>query len=159
MGTVTTEQSRTAAGIVTLAISFLASVEERPSWDEYGLVLAYAAATRADCTRDRVGAVLLNAQHETIGTGYNSAPAGVPGCKSAGACPRGKLSVEQCPRDSDYSGCTADHAERNAIDHSRPEDRIGATLYTTREPCPRCWTLIRASGIARVVTPEASHVL
>jgi dCMP deaminase len=130
---------------------------DRPSWDAYFLAGAAWAATRADCTRAQVGAVLVNAANEVRGTGYNGAPPGVPGCASAGACPRGKLSAEQCPPDSDYSNCLADHAERNAIRHTPPGELLGATLYVTREPCPGCWTLIRACGIQRVVTPITEY--
>ncbi|AFU62235.1 deoxycytidylate deaminase [Streptomyces phage TG1] len=125
----------------------------RPTWDEYFLALAAVVATRADCTRSQVGAVLVNAKHEVRGTGYNGAPAGIPGCASAGACPRGKLSVEECARNTDYANCIADHAERNALRHADPRELFGSTLYTTREPCPSCWTLIRATGLSRVVAP------
>lgn len=128
-------------------------MNERPDWDTYFLAGAAWVATRADCTRSAVGAILVNAQHEVRGTGYNGAPAGVPGCLTEGACPRGQMTYDECAADSDYSNCTADHAERNAIEHTRPEERLGATLYTTRQPCPKCWTLIRASGISRVVWP------
>ena len=152
----------------------------RPDWDAYFLAGAAWAATRADCTRSQVGAVLVNAAREVRGTGYNGAPAGVPGCASAGACPRGKHARQSsiglrgdlrawcicgadwpCEQasapDSDYSNCTADHAERNAIRHTPPGELAGSTLYTTREPCPSCWTLIRAAGIGRVVTPDRSY--
>lgn len=128
---------------------------DRPDWDTYYLAGAAWVATRADCTRSAVGAILVNAQNETRGTGYNGPPAGVPGCLTQGACPRGQLSYEECAANSDYSNCTSDHAERNAIRHTRPEERLGATLYTTRAPCPSCWTLIQASGIRRVVCPTA----
>ena len=130
-------------------------MSDRPGWDAYFLAGAQWVATRADCTRSAVGAILVNAQNEVRGTGYNGAPAGVPGCASAGACPRGKLSVSECAPNSDYSNCLADHAERNAIRHASPSELPGATLYVTRAPCPACWTLIRASGIKRVVTREA----
>lgn len=123
----------------------------RPGWDEYFLSIAAVVATRADCTRSRVGAVLVNSRNEVRGTGYNGSPAGLPGCLSDGACPRGKLSYTDIPPDSDYSNCIADHAERNALRHSSPGDLVGATLYTTRKPCPGCQTLIDAAGVSRVV--------
>ncbi|MFF2406696.1 deoxycytidylate deaminase [Streptomyces sp. NPDC058092] len=132
-------------------------VSNRLSWDDYFLNGARWVSTRADCTRAQVGAVLVNARHEVRGTGYNGAPAGVPGCATQGACPRGQLSAEQCAPDSDYANCIADHAERNAINHAAPAELPGSTLYVTREPCPQCWTLILASGIARVVTPERAY--
>ena len=131
-----------------------AKPDARPSWDEYFLSIARVVATRADCRRAQVGAVLVNSNHEIRGTGYNGAPAGVPGCASAGACPRGQLSYEELPADSSYDSCTADHAERNAIRHTNHLEWSGATLYVTRRPCPACQTLINAAGIARVVTPE-----
>jgi len=132
---------------------------DRPDWDTYFLAGAAWVATRADCTRSQVGAILVNARKEVRGTGYNGAPSGVPGCLSAGACPRGQLSYEECAANTDYSNCTADHAERNAIRHSALYERFGGTLYTTRAPCPACWTLIRASFIARVVCPSARWTL
>lgn len=124
----------------------------RPSFDEYYLAGAAWAATRADCTRAQVGAILVSREHRTS-LGYNGLISGLPGCATAGNCPRGRLTVDQVPRDSDYGNCAATHAERNAIERARPEDLPGATIYTTRAPCPACWTLIRASGIGRVVTP------
>lgn len=127
---------------------------QRPDWNTYFLGIAEAVAQRADCTRSKVGAVLVNARNEIRGTGYNGSPAGLPGCLTDGACPRGRLSYDEVLADSDYSNCVADHAERNALRHSRPEDLKGATLYVTRPPCPSCTTLINACGIVRVVTPE-----
>lgn len=149
----------------------MSQTTERPSWDAYFLAGAAWAASRADCTRSKVGAILVNASNEVRGTGYNGAPSGVPGCLSAGTCPRGLHyqasalcacgEIWPCPGavapDSDYSNCIADHAERNAIRHAPPGELPGSTLYTTREPCPGCWTLIRAAGIARVVTPETDY--
>ena len=142
----------------------------RPNWNAYFLAIAETVAQRADCTRSKVGAVLVNARNEIRGTGYNGSPAGLPGCLSDGACPRGKHYPMEpavdtvfrycrcgydwpCSKasepDSDYSNCIADHAERNALRHSRPEDLKGATLYVTRPPCPGCTTLITACGIER----------
>lgn len=125
----------------------------RPSFDEYYLAGAEWASTRADCTRAQVGALLVSRDH-VVTPGYNGLISGVPGCATAGNCPRGQLSTEECTRDSDYSNCAATHAERNAIERAKPEDLPGATIYTTRAPCPACWTLIKSVGISRVVTPE-----
>lgn len=123
----------------------------RPDWDEWASEIAYVVATRADCTRAQVGAVLLSRTNRVLSVGYNGAPAGIPGCASAGNCPRGKLSLEEQPRDADYGNCIAVHAEANAIYHADPVELPEATLYVTRRPCPSCWTLIEACGIQRVV--------
>lgn len=61
----------------------------RPDWHEYGLNLARAAATRGDCTRRQVGAVILDAQHRVVSVGYNGSYPGGPSCLG-GDCPRGR---------------------------------------------------------------------
>ncbi|MEU0952842.1 deaminase [Streptomyces niveus] len=129
----------------------------RPSFDEYYMAGARWASTRADCTRSQVGALLVSRNHN-VTPGYNGLRAGVPGCATARNCPRGQMSAEECPRNSDFANCPAKHAEENAMDRARPEDLPGATIYVTREPCPACWTDIRSSGIARVVWQEGSEV-
>lgn len=62
---------------------------ERPDWDTYYLAGAAWAATRADCTRAQVGALVVSREHR-VSVGYNGLLAGVPGCASAGNCPRGR---------------------------------------------------------------------
>jgi dCMP deaminase len=64
-------------------------VNHRPSWQDYYLGIADSVAVRADCTRRKVGAVVVKA-NSIISTGYNGSPPGEPGCLSDGACPRGK---------------------------------------------------------------------
>src|ERR1700742_4392945 len=63
----------------------------RPTWVDYFLGIADAVAVRADCTRRKVGAVVVDAKTKhIIATGYNGAAPGEPGCLSDGACPRGR---------------------------------------------------------------------
>lgn len=123
----------------------------RPDWDLFGLILAGAVSLRADCTRRRVGAVIMDPQNRVVSTGYNGAPSGEPGCLS-GACPRGQLSYDQLAADSSYGNCIAIHAEENAIIWARTDLR-GHTLYCTDTPCHQCSKTIRNVGIARIVTP------
>lgn len=135
----------------------------RPSWDEYGLGLALAASARADCTRRKVGAVILDWQHRVVGVGYNGAPSGEPGCLSDGACPRGRQNTVQVVPGSSYDtglgACIAVHAEQNAVLDAAPWQRQGGTLYATCAPCDGCWRMIKAAGIARVVWPEGDRLL
>lgn len=125
----------------------------RPGWDTYFLAIAEVVATRADCSRSKVGAVIVR-DNRIVSTGYNGAPSGQPGCLTAGACPRAKADVEPgSSYDTGAGSCIALHAEQNAILYCRRVDRLGATLYVTREPCDGCARLIAGSGIMRIVRP------
>lgn len=120
----------------------------RQSWDEYFLGLAEAAATRSNCVRRQVGAVLVAERHIRA-TGYNGPPAGYGHC-DAGACPRG-ASLQPPGEPPGYDNCVAIHAEANALLFSSPGDRSGSTLYTTAAPCFSCAKLIANAGVAEVV--------
>ncbi|MGW2539348.1 deoxycytidylate deaminase [Kitasatospora sp. NPDC001574] len=119
----------------------------RPCWDCYFLGLAGAVAARGDCVRKLVGAVLVGKDRRVLSTGYNGSAPGQPSCK-AGGCDR---CLSATPSGSDYTNCIEYHAEWNAILWSRPEDRQGAVLYVTFEPCGDCLRLITGVGIVRVV--------
>lgn len=131
----------------------------RPDLIEYGLMLAQAVSLRADCTRRQVGAVIVDEHRRIIGTGYNGAPSGQPGCLSASACPRGQKSYSDIPAGAPYVGagvaskCIALHAEENALLHSDATARRGATIYITDEPCDGCSRLLNGSGLAKAVWP------
>lgn len=129
----------------------------RPTKDEWALGVATAVATRAECTRRKVGAVITQ-DGRTVGTGYNGAPKGKPSCLD-GACPRGLSDV---PSNSQYDSgpglCIAIHAEANALLHTNRADLVDATLYCTDEPCVSCARLIAGSGVKRVVWPTGDSV-
>jgi dCMP deaminase len=120
----------------------------RQNWDEYFLTIAAAAATRSNCTRRGVGAVVVVDRH-IRSTGYNGPPSGYGHCDD-GSCPRGG-STMPAGEDPDYANCVAIHAEANALLFAGPDERAGATLYTTQAPCFSCAKLIANSGIAQVV--------
>lgn len=124
----------------------------RPGWDSYFNLITIAVASRADCTRRRVGAVIVDADHRIISTGYNGAPSGLPGCLE-GACPRGQMSYEEIGALSAYDNCISIHAEANALLYARVS-LVGATMYITCEPCKDCAKLISGSGIVRTVFPK-----
>lgn len=128
----------------------------RPTWDEWGLGLARAVATRADCSRRQVGAVLIReGDHKVMASGYNGAPTGQPGCLTAGACPRGLSDVEPgSSYDTGAGTCIALHAEQNALLRASWDDMVGCTLYVTDKPCDGCARMISGTPIVRVVWPE-----
>lgn len=135
----------------------LATAGHRLDFCEYGLLLAEAVALRADCTRRRVGAVIIDSHRRIVGTGYNGAPPGRPGCLTSGACPRGQKTYAEIPLASTYApgaagvNCIALHAEENALLHSSRLDRDGATIYITDEPCPNCSRILAGSGLRQAV--------
>ncbi|MCV2394725.1 deaminase [Actinotalea sp. M2MS4P-6] len=134
----------------------------RPSWDQWGLTIATAVSTRADCTRRLVGAVMMSPDHRVLGTGYNGYPPGQPGCLTDGACPRGRLTYDEHPTGTDYVGtdtgrCEAIHAEENVVMEVAREKRAGATVYCTDEPCFNCFRVLAGSGVARVVWPDGER--
>ena len=55
----------------------------RPSWDEYFMELANAAARRATCDRGRSGCVIVK-DKQLLVTGYVGSPAGLPHCDEVG---------------------------------------------------------------------------
>lgn len=122
----------------------------RPTWDAYFLGIASAVAARADCSRRKVGAVIVR-NHRIVSTGYNGSPPGGKSCLK-GECPRGLSSVEPLSSyDTGPGSCIALHAEANALLYASRDDREGSTLYITCEPCDGCLRLIRGSGLKAYV--------
>lgn len=134
---------------------------QRPSWDEWGLNLAKAVATRADCRRAQHGAVILSVEHRVVATGYNGYPSGQRGCLSGG-CPRGSVPPSELPHLSPYhegiGRCDAVHAEANALLHANWADVQGGTMYITGAPCHGCLVLVKGSGLNRLVWPSNQWV-
>lgn len=126
----------------------------RPGWDQYFLQISDAVAKRADCTRRQVGAVIVGPDRQIISTGYNGAPAGRPGCLTAGACPRGQLTKSEVAPGSSYDtgagACIALHAEQNAVIRAGTR-AVGSHMYITDEPCDGCKRLIEGAGIMHVI--------
>ena len=126
----------------------------RPTWKEHFLDIAQTVAKRADCSRRKVGAVLVK-NNRIVSTGYNGSPPGKPGCLTDSACPRAKSDVLYgSSYDTGPGACIAIHAEINAILYSSPEEREDATLYVTFVPCDGCRRVIAGSGIKLVVFPQ-----
>lgn len=121
---------------------------ERPSWDEYFMSIARVAATRSNCVKRKVAAV-LTLDRRIISTGYNGTPRGVKNCNEGG-CTRcasfGRGGAE-------LRECLCSHGEENAITQAAYHGvRVqGATLYTTLCPCLLCTKMIINAGISEVV--------
>ncbi|MFH2061111.1 MAG: cytidine/deoxycytidylate deaminase family protein [Pseudomonadota bacterium] len=120
---------------------------DRPSWHEYFMGICTLVASRATCTRRKVGAVLVK-EKRILCSGYNGAPAKVPHCKETG-CLRARLNV---PSGEKHELCRGVHAEQNAIIQAAYHgiQVRGAILYCTNQPCSICAKMIVNAGIKSV---------
>lgn len=100
------------------------SIDRRPSKNDWLMSMAWLCSTRATCYRGRAGCVITNSYGIIISTGYNGPSShGGPHCIDI-----------HC-----QSGCSAVHAEKNAILHMSQENRMMARCaYVTCSPCEDC---------------------
>lgn len=129
--------------------------DPRPTWDEYYLGIAKAVSVRADCTRRKIGAILVNAHNRHRGSGYNGGRSKGPSCIQ-GECPRGRTNVVApgSSYDTGEGACVAIHAEQNLCLETTPEERRDGTIYITDEPCDGCLRMLKGSGVIRIVWPD-----
>ncbi|HEY9693300.1 MAG TPA: dCMP deaminase family protein [Oculatellaceae cyanobacterium] len=120
---------------------------QRPTWDEYFLMLAKLAATRSTCLAFPVGAVIVK-DRQILATGYNGSPSGSVHCTTQGYCYPGLSSCDA----SKSMPSRSVHAEANAIAQAAKHGiaTTGASIYVTLEPCLSCLKLIISSGIREV---------
>ena len=123
--------------------------EDRPTFDEIFMEIAYTWAKRATCLRRQVGAVIAKDKQQ-ITAGYNGAPRGVPHCAELGGCLREKLKI---PSGQRHEICRGTHAEQNAITQAAKFGISieGSTLYCNTFPCVICTKMILNAGIHTVV--------
>jgi len=121
---------------------------ERPSWDEYFMAIARVVASRSNCVKRKVAAVVTR-DRRIISTGYNGTPRGVPNCNEGG-CPRCNSFAEGGTR---LDECLCSHGEENAITQAAYHGVSvrGGTIFTTFSPCLTCTKLIINAGLSEVV--------
>lgn len=121
--------------------------KDRPTWDEYFMLMAKLAATRSTCLAFPVGAVIVK-NRQVLATGYNGSPSGTIHCTAQGFCYEGLSSCDA----SKTLPSRAVHAEANAIAQAARHGIAtnGATIYVTLEPCIACLKLIISAGIKEV---------
>jgi dCMP deaminase len=121
---------------------------ERPDWDEYFMSIARVAASRSNCVKRKIGAV-ITIDRRIVATGYNGTPRGVRNCNEGG-CPRCNAFGESGQA---LHECICSHGEENAIVQSAYHGVSvrGGTLYTTMSPCLQCTKMIVNAGITTVV--------
>jgi dCMP deaminase len=128
-----------------------ADAPTRPSKQEYFLLLALAARTRADCSGRRVGAVVVR-DDRVISTGYNGTPIGMPNCSEGGCHRCANRETDAYPAGRGYDLCICVHAEQNAVLAAARfgQSTLGATLYTTTRPCFGCLKESLQAGLTAI---------
>ena len=105
----------------------------RPSWDEYGMLLAHAAAQRSPDPYLIVGAAAFREDHSTVATGYNGAASGEE--------------IDWTDRDARRPFVI--HAEENCLKYAKPGD--AHYLYVTLSPCKECFEKAIAHGVKEII--------
>lgn len=124
----------------------MSSTSSRLSKDEYFLEILKIVAERSTCARRAVGAIITDADGNTLSTGYNGPAKGIPHCTTV-----------PCPGASDTSGdntrCEAIHAEQNALLRCWRLD-LADTIYVSCAPCFICAKMLINTPIKRVVCSQ-----
>lgn len=118
-------------------------------WNEYFLEIAKTVATRSNCIRAQVGAVVVGEDKKIKATGYNGTPSKVTSCMELGYCYRVQNNIESGTR---YETCRSIHAEQNAIIQAGQDRCKGATMYIYGHNfiCILCKRFIVQAGIKDV---------
>ena len=119
-------------------------------WDEYFLALAKTCATRSNCIRAQVGAVIVGTDKKIKATGYNGTPSKVESCAERGSCYRIDHNIQS---GTQYETCRSIHAEQNAIIQAGQDRCKDSTIYIWGHSmiCILCKRFIVQSGIANCV--------
>ena len=130
-----------------LLVKLLKEVQ-RPSWDEYFMNIAKVVASRSNCMKRKVAAIIVK-DKRVVSTGYNGTPRGTRNCNEGG-CPRcNSLATSGTALDE----CLCSHGEENAIVQASYHgvSLKDAVIYSTFAPCLQCAKMIINSGIREVI--------
>ena len=120
--------------------------------------LADVVATRSNCIRRSVGAVLVQ-DKRIIATGYNGTPHGIKNCDEGGCSRCSDRENGKLRSGEREETCVCIHAEQNAVIQAALHgvSTLGATLYTTIPPCPQCAKILINAGIEHVLFRKDPH--
>lgn len=124
-------------------------------WDDYFMEIAKTCASRSNCLRAHVGAVIVGDDKKIKATGYNGTPSKVISCYELGYCYRIKNNIESGTR---YETCRSIHAEQNAIIQAGQDRCKGASMYIYGHTmiCILCKRFIAQAGIKDVFLQKES---
>lgn len=121
----------------------------RPSLEEYYMMIAFTVASRSNCLNRAVGAVLVTPDNKHIlATSYNGAPSGLTHCKDI--CKRKEMGFKS---GEGLHHCQAAHAEQNIftqLSRNNSGSSKNSILYITHSPCTECTKLIINGGIKKI---------
>lgn len=118
-------------------------------WNDYFLEIAKTCASRSNCIRAQVGAVIVGEDKKIKATGYNGTPSKVISCLERGECYRIKNNI---PSGTRYETCRSIHAEQNAIIQAGQDRAKNCTMYIWGHEmiCILCKRFIVQAGIKDV---------
>ena len=123
-------------------------MNQRPTWDQYFMLITRQVADRSTCNRAKVGAVFVRDKN-ILATGYNGAPAGLPHCLDVGCL----IYESRTPSGETEENCfRCIHAEINAIAQAAKNGATirDADIYVTHKPCIHCFKVLLNTGIRRI---------
>jgi len=120
-------------------IDQLKTLKNRPSWEEYFMMMAYLSSTRSTCDKLHVGCVIVK-DNRVLSTGYNGFIAGAP-----------HVGYER----NGHEQLTI-HAETNAVCHAAKEgiSLKGSIAYVTHYCCINCTKALISAGITNIIFSE-----
>ena len=120
----------------------------RPTWDETWMEVVRAMERRSTCVRRSVGCVIVSYDNKILSSGYNGVASGQPHCNEGHLC-----TAVNVPSGTDLDGCSAVHAEINAL-IACENVRRAKTVYVSASPCVSCVKAIMPTSIRRIVFAE-----
>ena len=125
--------------------------DKLPDQDTYYMGIAFAVREKANCTGNRVGAVIVK-DNRVISTGYNGVPEKMTNCLDGG-CLRCSNPNGQFKSGEGYDLCICVHAEQNALlSAARFGIAVeGASIYTTMQPCFGCAKELLQARVKEVI--------
>lgn len=120
--------------------------------------LSDVVATRSNCIRRSVGAVLVQ-DKRIISTGYNGTPHGVKNCDEGGCVRCKEREAGKLKSGEREEMCVCIHAEQNAVIQAALHgvSTKGASIYTTIPPCSQCAKILINAGIKQVFYRKDPH--
>jgi dCMP deaminase len=116
--------------------------------------IAHKEAKKSKCARRKVGAV-LEKDGDVVGKGHNGVPYDLIECTSEVPCFKVNHDIKSGSF-VDQKDCRAMHGEEAAIVSAAKKGKstVGATLFTTHQPCLGCVLQLIAAGINEVYYEE-----